>query len=521
MDLRDKISTIHNLMAANKFSTAIEKCHKLIKIYPKMPYLYNLCGMAYQSNKQILKSVESFNLALHYEPESLPALNNLANSYKFLNQSDKAEILFEKILNHEPNNIKYLNNYANLKKKLTDFNGAKKLLLKAEKIEGNNTDILFNLLECFQSLGDLDTAKKYAFKILELKPDNTAAHRFISGINNYKLDKSNFDELEKLEKSKNFNNLSVSEKKDIYYSLGKVYEDLKDYENSFIYLDKANSILRQQINYNILNEEKLINKIIKLFQEFDFDKINKKPLSKKIVFIVGMPRSGTTLVEQMIASHSEVNGAGELVYLRNAIVQNFLEELNFKKQKIIEESLFEKNIVADKYLQLLSHHKFSSKVITDKAPQNFIWLGFIKIFFPNSYIIHCKRNPKDNCLSLYKNYFPSKEMLWSFDQEEIAKYYNLYIRLMEFWHTKINDSILDVEYEKVVKNPEIEMKKIISFCNLDWEENCLNFHKNKKTPITTASVNQARKPIYNTSVNSNEGFANYLEKMFNILDTNK
>ena len=112
-------------------------------------------------------------------------------------------------------------------------------------------------------------------------------------------------------------------------------------------------------------------------------------------------------------------------------------------------------------------------------------------------------------------------MLWSFDQEEIAKYYNLYIRLMEFWHTKINDSILDVEYEKVVKNPEIEMKKIISFCNMDWEENCLNFHKNKKTPITTASVNQARKPIYNTSVNSNEGFANYLEKMFNILDTNK
>ena len=125
----------------------------------------------------------------------------MQNSYKFLNQSDKAEILFEKILNHEPNNIKYLNNYANLKK-LTDFNGAKKLLLKAEKIEGNNTDILFNLLECFQSLGDLDTAKKYAFKILELKPDNTAAHRFISGINNYKLDKSNFDELEKLEKAK-------------------------------------------------------------------------------------------------------------------------------------------------------------------------------------------------------------------------------------------------------------------------------------------------------------------------------
>ena len=169
----------------------------------------------------------------------------------------------------------------------------------------------------------------------------------------------------------------------------------------------------------------------------------------------------------------------------------------------------------------MSHHKFETNIITDKAPQNFLWLGFVKIFFPNSKIIHCSRNSKDNCLSLFKNYFPSDEMLWSFDQTNIAYYYNFYKGLIDFWKSKFNDSICDVNYEDMVESPENELKKIFSFCNLKWDPNCLNFYLSKKTPISTASVNQARKPIYKSSVNSNEGFSEYLTEMFHILDSKK
>ena len=128
MDVKEKIEIIHNLMRVKKFTQAITNCHKLIKLYPNVSYLYNLCGMAYQGNNQIKKSIESFNIALHHESENLAAMNNLANSYKSLNHNDKAEELYEKILKKDPNNIKCLNNFANLMKKLRDFNSAKKFL---------------------------------------------------------------------------------------------------------------------------------------------------------------------------------------------------------------------------------------------------------------------------------------------------------------------------------------------------------------------------------------------------------
>tara|TARA_Y100000766_G_C18491352_1_gene404953 strand:- start:94 stop:432 length:339 start_codon:yes stop_codon:yes gene_type:complete len=111
-------------------------------------------------------------------------------------------------------------------------------------------------------------------------------------------------------------------------------------------------------------------------------------------------------------------------------------------------------------------------------------------------------------------------MLWSFDQIDIAKYYNLHLKLINFWKSKFPDSIFDANYEKIVNKPETEIKKLFSFCNLNWEPDCLNFYKNKKTPIQTVSVNQARRPIYKSSVNSNKKYEKYLTEMFNILDTN-
>ena len=238
---------------------------------------------------------------------------------------------------------------------------------------------------------------------------------------------------------------------------------IKEYEKSFAYLEKANLIKNKETNYNLSSHEKLIKSIIKLFDDFDFDKIKKKAPQNQIIFICGMPRSGSTLIEQMIAAHNEVSGAGELSYVRDTVIKNFQEELRFNKQKIIEEASAERNIIAEEYIELLKYHKFKTNIVTDKAPQNFLWLGFIKIFFPNSKIIHSYRNSKDNCLSIFKNYFPSNDMLWSFDQSNIANYYNSYLDLMNFWKTKFKESIFDVNYEHLVQSPEDELKKNFFF----------------------------------------------------------
>ena len=294
---------------------------------------------------------------------------------------------------------------------------------------------------------------------------------------------------------------------------------LKDFKNSFNCLKEANKLKKEKTQYSISKDEKIFNNIIKTFSEIDINNYKKTLTNKQIIFICGMPRSGTTLFEQIIASHNQVSGAGELVYLQNVIKNNFFQELNLDKQKIIEEALAQKNTLAEKYLHLLNAHNYKTEIITDKTPPNFMWIGFIKIFFPNSKIIHCSRDARDNCLSLFKNNFASRDMEWAHDQNDIAQYYNLYLKLINFWKLKSPDSIYEANYESIVNNPEKETRKLLKFCNLEWDDNCLNFYKNKKTPIQTVSVSQARKPIYNSSVNSNSDYSKYLQDMYNILDT--
>ena len=142
---------------------------------------------------------------------------------------------------------------------------------------------------------------------------------------------------------------------------------------------------------------------------------------------------------------------------------------------------------------------------------------FYQTFFPNSKILHCQRNSKDNCLSLFKNSFASSMMNWSNSPRDIANYYNIYEELMVFWKSKIPEFIFDVEYEKLVTNKKDEIKKILNFCELPWDEKCLNHEKNSKTPIKTVSASQARKAIYTSSLNSNMNFDKHLSEMFNIL----
>ena len=146
-----------------------------------------------------------------------------------------------------------------------------------------------------------------------------------------------------------------------------------------------------------------------------------------------------------------------------------------------------------------------------------MFIGFIKVFFPNSKIIHCNRNPKDNCLSIYKNNFASPKMNWAFSQKDISNFYNNYNSLMKFWHSKVQEFIHTVEYEKLVSDKENEINKLLKFCDLEWDDNCLNFHKNSTTPIKTVSITQAREPIYKSSVNSHDDYKKYLKEMFENL----
>ena len=527
MDLVEKIRVLNNQLKAKNFKKVIEGSQKLLKKFPKNDYVLNLTGMAYQGLAQHKNSIVYFKQALKHNPNNIAAMNNHANSLKAIGNIEVAKALYEKILKMDPNYINAYNNYANLKTLINDYDGAINLYNKALELINNNQSIpklkrlsfLFSLAVAYQSTNKISETEKVINEILSIDPTHVGAHKLRSSIIRYSDNsQETIDHIKSMEKINDDAKLSLEKKIDISFALGKAYEDLRKYDKAFNYLDIANQLRYKKFGSNISDEKKAIENIIKTFDGINLSEPSRDIQHKKIIFICGMPRSGTTLTEQIIASHSKVYGAGELVYLQQVLKKNFVNNAKFNKQHIIENQSLPKNLVFSEYLEYFKPYNIFEDIITDKAPQNFRWIGFIKLFFPNSKVIHCHRNPKDNCLSLFKNSFASSMMNWSNKPEDIANYYNLYSQIMSFWKSKIPDFIHDVEYEKLVQDKEKEIKKILSFCELEWDEKCLNPDKNSKTPIKTASVSQARQPIYKSSLNSNVNYKKHLEKMFGNLE---
>ena len=312
--------------------------------------------------------------------------------------------------------------------------------------------------------------------------------------------------------------LNDDQKINLLFALAKADEDMGEIKKSFENFNLGNTIKRNSIEFDINKEINLFNQLKHIFDKFNFNNNSQKDNSEKnIIFILGMPRSGTSLVEQIITSHSLVFGAGELQQLSNIIEENLVYKGNMQ-EKLINDVINNESFalkLKQKYFNNLKRFNTNLHYITDKAPLNFRWIGLIKILFPSSKIIHCSRNPRDNCLSLYKNNFEGG-LNFSYDQKELGTYYNLYLDLMNFWNSKFTNSIYEAKYELVIKNSENEIKKIIQFCGLPWEKNCLSFFNNT-TPIKTMSTVQARQPIYKSSVNSFKKFQPFLKTLNNLL----
>tara|TARA_B110000858_G_scaffold38038_1_gene42874 strand:+ start:401 stop:1081 length:681 start_codon:yes stop_codon:yes gene_type:complete len=225
-----------------------------------------------------------------------------------------------------------------------------------------------------------------------------------------------------------------------------------------------------------------------------------------------MPRSGTTLTEQILSSHKNVYGAGELNFLREAIEQELTDENNN-----FNFSISSLKRARDYYLKKISIFRNKSEYLIDKAPLNFKWIGFINLIFPNSKIIHCKRNAMDICWSNYKNTFASKSMNYTYDFNDLALFYKAYYDLMKFWKSDIENNVFDLVYEDLINDKVTLTKELLKFCDLDWDENCLNFHKNKKF-VSTASLAQVRQPLYASSVHKWKSYLVELDKLKKLLE---
>ena len=508
---KDKVAKLINHYNAKNYSHVIRECQVLLKKIPNNAFVNNLLGSCFQNIGELDHARTIFLYILSTEPKNIAAMNNLANTYKYLKEYKKAEEYYNEILKINPNYINALINYGSLVFELDQHEKSIELYDRALKIDKNNLLLYYNAALTYQSLGDFEKAKQYLKEVLRINPKVTAADRFLSRLINYKKDNTHLFEMEK---KLNDISLNETEQSNLLFALGKAYEDLKNYEKSFFYLEKGNVIKKKITQYSSEKDDKIFNELNNFFKDYDFSKINKSKLNKtNMIFIVGMPRSGTSLVEQIISSHTKVYGCGELSYLTDIIGKNFYKNKVFDLRPLnLEGSIDIINEASNIYYKNLSLLNKSKNFATDKAPLNFKWIGFIKIFFPNAKVIHCVRNSKDNCLSLYKNIF-DEGLDWTYDQSDLSKFYINYTKIMNLWSTKIPNFIYDIQYEDLISSPISEIKHLIKFCGLDWEENCLKFYDNKKS-IRTPSAAQVRQKLYSSSVSSSENYKIYLENLF-------
>lgn len=506
-NLQKKIHILVGLYKKNDLVKAEKLANDLIRYNPNIALLYNLLGLILTSLQKLDEAINTFDKGLKINPEYAEIYNNLGNIYKAKENFIYAEDYYKKSIKLKKNTHEPLNNLASLYLQKNQYDKAIKYFKKSLNKNPNFFIASFNLGSAYISLGKYKKAKKYLERTIKISPHFYSAHRALSLIVKYKKKNKHFQFLKEVYEN---TKIDQSYKSEIGFALGKASDDMKDYSMASKFFIDANKIRRKNIEFTLLNEIKLFNNIKKKFNKDLFTNYKEEGcFDMSPIFIIGMPRSGTTLVEQIISTHTKVFGCGELNILPNLINKYFYKnnEINFtfdniNPKKIGEEYLYK--------LKLLNNKK---EKFTDKMPINFKYVGLIKIILPKAKIIHCNRNARDTCLSIFKNYFSNPDLNYAYNLDEIIEYYKLYENLMIYWKSILPNIIYDINYEKLVNSPNQQIKNLIKACDLKWQDRCLKFYNNKRA-ITTASDTQVRNKIYKKSINSWKSYESTLNNFF-------
>ena len=513
-NLKKKIQEVVNLYQSQKFILAEQKAKSILINNSKIGFLYNLLGLILVGQTKYNDAIKYYQKGIEIEPNNAMIYNNLGAVYKTKNKHTLAENYYNKSIQLDNKIPETQNNIGNLYIELNKYDDAINSFKKAININSEFYIAYYNLGILHKSLGNLKESKKYFEKTIEKKPDFYSAHRAYSQVNNYT---DNHDHIKLMEDIYSKKNINVSGKISLSFALGKAFDDTQKYKKAVKYYNEGNKLRKKNIKFLINDEKKEFNSIKKLFSKtFLKNSLNIKNENISPIFILGMPRSGTSLVEQIISTHSKVHGGGELNYFNELIKFYFYKDNKFNSNMNGNDIIEIFNNINKNYLEKLFEISKKKFIITDKLPINFKWIGFIKLIFPRSKVIHCTRNPKDNCLSIYKNYFTNIELNYAYNFNELVNFYNLYKDLMKFWNFNIPNFIYDIKYENLVNNHDHEIKKLIKNCGLNWEDSCLEFYKNRRI-VKTASDTQVRNKIYKKSIHSWKNYEQYFKKDFDKL----
>jgi len=454
------------------------------------------------------RAEEYFQKARKLIPSSPDVLNNLGMALAAQGRFNDAETVFSEATQQNPNNSKLAYNRANALRDAGQHLDAITEYNRALNIDPNYASAANNLGTVLHQLGRESEAEAAYQKAVTALPDYAQAHRNLSAVHRYTADDPLIGVLDR--------QLALAqtprEKMYLCFARSKAHEDQAEYALAFDRLVEANAIRKRLISYDIHVDELLFETLTKLFSvplpPLSVSKSHPRP-----VFVLGMMRSGTTLVEQILSSHSDVFGAGELETLGQLCLP-MMERFHAQGQRPEPADLAH---MRASYLGQVSRMTGMSPVVTDKMPVNFRWIGFIMAAFPEARIIHLQRDSVATCWSIFKHYFSSDGNGYAFDLQDVAAYWHLYTDLMAHWRRLYPGQILDVPYESLTEDAEAWSRKIVEFAGLPWQDACLDFHLNARA-VRTASASQVKRKIYKGSSEAWRKFEGNLAPLLSALN---
>ena len=401
----------------------------------------------------------------------------------------EAEISLRQALKIKPDYADAYNNLGITLNELGRLEEAEASFTHAIILKTDFPEAQSNLGNTLKQLGRLDEAAASFARAIALKPDFAAAYRHLASLKTLSPKDKQYVQMQEL-----YFDVEISEEQrcHINFGLAKVCEDLEDFEKAFQHYKEGNELRKKLLDYDISMDVSLFKEIKSTSVKIEQNSLEADDLAieQLPIFIVGMPRSGTTLVEQIISSHPQVTGAGELPF-----ATQFGAPLSRGSTLINNDAL---NNFRKTYLAKLQNVSKGKLIVTDKMPINFLYIGLLAAAFPEAKIVHVKRNPAAVCWANYKQYFEAKGIGYCYDLDDIVSYYRLYENLMEFWIKSLSKRIYRLDYELLTVNQEEETRKLIDFIGLDWDEKCL-FPQDNMRNVMTASNIQIRQKVYRGS----------------------
>ena len=477
---------------------AVHNFRRSLSIEPADPVCLNNLGNVLRELGRLRESVSVYRQALTHRPDYPSALYNLAGALALLGECSQAIVSYRDLLLLTPSDAEAWNALGLSLLEIGDLVESTKALEEALRLKPNDAEILNQLGVVNQFEGNLEAAGR--LYLASIQSDAGFARAYDNLVRSRRMNSDDTVLVEPIEKIAGDDSRDNESRLVARLALGKVYDDLEEYDKAFENYAIGNALKHRMVGFSAAEHSAWVDRVLAEHdEEFFRAHSGQGNPSTRPVFVIGMIRSGTSLVEQILASHSCVHGAGELLEI-NELVAKLPAELNTKMEYPECLRYLSAGAIrgaANEYLQYIANRDDQALRVIDKLPTNFLFLGFIATLFPNARVIHCRRAALDVCLSIYFQHF-AKGHLYAYDFDDIAAYYAEYERLMRHWKRVLSIEILDVQYEKLLDDLECESRRMLNHCELDWEEACLAFYRSQR-PVRTASSWQVRQPLYQTA----------------------